>query len=166
APSGSSTPRCSSSVFRTPGPQGSAPFQNSPSVPVLPEDPNPGDDDSNNSGNDQNDDYHDLLQVPLPASPAPSSQHRTTDTHLADALTALGHGLKHLRPSSVKIHMPDTFDGASPQKLHEFLVSCNLVFHDRPNAFEDDSCRIRFIISYLKGAALDWFEPALMDPSV
>ncbi|KAF8627531.1 hypothetical protein AX17_006182 [Amanita inopinata Kibby_2008] len=61
--------------------------------------------------------------------------------------------------------MPDTFDGASPQKLREFLVSCNLVFRDCPNAFEDDGCRICFIISYLKGAALDWFEPALMDPS-
>ncbi|KAF8629583.1 hypothetical protein AX17_005619 [Amanita inopinata Kibby_2008] len=165
APSGSSTPCRSSSVFRTLGPQASAPFRNSPSVPVLPEDPNPGDDDSNDSGDDQNDDYHDPLQVLLPASPAPSSRHHITDTCLADALTALGHGLKHLRPSSVKICMPDTFDSASPQKLREFLVSCNLVFHDRPDAFEDDSRRIRFIISYLKGAALDWFEPALMDPS-
>ncbi|KAF8626902.1 hypothetical protein AX17_006444, partial [Amanita inopinata Kibby_2008] len=80
----------------------------------------------------------------------------TTDTHLADALTALGHSLKHLHPSSVKIRMPDTFDGASPQKLCKFLVSCNLVFHNCPDAFEDDSCRICFII-YLKGAALDWF---------
>ncbi|KAF8626443.1 hypothetical protein AX17_006557, partial [Amanita inopinata Kibby_2008] len=99
----------------------SAPFQNSPSVPVLPEDTNPGDDDPddpNNSGDNQ-DDYHDLLQVLLPASPAPSLQCCITDTHLADALTALGHGLKHLCPSSVKICMPDTFAGASPQKLCE-----------------------------------------------
>ncbi|KAF8625257.1 hypothetical protein AX17_006893, partial [Amanita inopinata Kibby_2008] len=129
----------------------------------LPEDPNPGD---NDSGNNQDDHYHDLLQVPLPASPAPSSQHHTTDTRLADALTALGHSLKHLHPSSIKICMPNTFDGASPQKLHKFLVSCNLVFRDCPDAFEDDGCRICFIISYLKGAALDWFEPALMDPLV
>ncbi|KAF8629443.1 hypothetical protein AX17_005658 [Amanita inopinata Kibby_2008] len=51
------------------------------------------------------------------------------------------------------------------QKLCEFLISCNLVFCDHPDAFEDDGHRICFIISYLKGAALDWFEPALMDPS-
>src|SRR3984885_4076910 len=69
------------------------------------------------------------------------------------------------RPEKVKVREPDTFDGADPQKLRDFLISCNLHFHDRPHVFSSDEKKILFILSYLKGAAINWFEPGLMDPT-
>ena len=60
---------------------------------------------------------------------------------------------------------PDTFDGSDPRKLRDFLVSCNLHFRDRPHAFSSDEKKIVFILSYLKGAAIGWLEPGLMDPT-
>src|SRR3984885_13225953 len=68
------------------------------------------------------------------------------------------------RPEKVKVHEPDTFDGADPRKLRDFLVSCNLHFCDRPHVFSSDE-KILFILSYLKRAAINWFEPGLMDPT-
>jgi hypothetical protein len=40
-----------------------------------------------------------------------------------------------------------------------------LSFRDRPGAFRTDERKILFILSYLKGAAISWFEPGLMDPT-
>jgi hypothetical protein len=65
----------------------------------------------------------------------------------------------------IKVREPDTFDGSDPRKLRDFLVSCNLHFQDRPNVFADDERKILFVLSFLKGAAISWFEPALMDPN-
>jgi hypothetical protein len=45
------------------------------------------------------------------------------------------------------------------------LVACNLHFQDRPYAFPDDEKKILFILSYLDGPAMSWFEPGLMDPT-
>jgi hypothetical protein len=44
-------------------------------------------------------------------------------------------------------------------------VSCNLHFRDRSDVFASDEKRILFILSYLKGSALSWFEPGLNDPT-
>ena len=60
---------------------------------------------------------------------------------------------------------PDTFNSSNPHKLHNFLVSCNLHFHDCPQVFAADEKRILFILSYRKGSALSWFEPRLNDPT-
>jgi len=38
-----------------------------------------------------------------------------------------------------------------------------LNFNDRPSAFRFDKAKVNFAISYLKGAALEWFEPGLID---
>ena len=88
-----------------------------------------------------------------------------------ETIMALSGSLRDLRrdpaPKSEKIKVwdPDTFDGSNPCKLHDFLVSCNLHFHDRPQVFASDEKRILFILSYLKGSALSWFEPRLNDPT-
>jgi hypothetical protein len=47
-------------------------------------------------------------------------------------------------------------------KLHSFLVACNLHFQDCPYTFPDDEKKILFILSYLDGPAMSWFEPGLM----
>jgi Retrotransposon gag protein len=39
-----------------------------------------------------------------------------------------------------------------------------LNFRDRPDAFASDEAKVAFALSYLKGTALDYFEPTLMDP--
>ena len=66
----------------------------------------------------------------------------------------------------MKVREPDTFDGSDARKLQSFIVQCTLNFHDRPDAFSSDSAKVNFALSYLKGTALDWFEPGLtsMDP--
>ena len=67
------------------------------------------------------------------------------------------------RPEKVEVWEPDTFDSADPRKLWDFLVSCNLHFCNRPHVFSSNEKKILFVLSYLKGAAIDWFEPGLMD---
>ena len=62
-----------------------------------------------------------------------------------------------------KVRDPDTFDGTEPKKLQTFLVQCELVFTDRPKAFRQDRAKVTFVQSYLKGMALEWFEPDLLD---
>ena len=69
------------------------------------------------------------------------------------------------KPEKIKVRDPDTFDSTAPKKLRDFLVSCNLHFQDCPNLFTDDEKKILFILSFLKGTAISWFEPALMDPN-
>ncbi|KAG6326584.1 hypothetical protein ID866_12505 [Astraeus odoratus] len=50
-----------------------------------------------------------------------------------------------------------------PKKLHEFLIQCELNFCDRPQAFRSDAWKVGFALSFLKGIALAWFEPNLLD---
>ena len=37
----------------------------------------------------------------------------------------------------------------------------HLNFHNRPDTFTSDSDKVTFMLSYLKGTALDWFKPLL-----
>jgi hypothetical protein len=106
------------------------------------------------------------------SSPSPSptpSLALNSDVLLVQALNNLSSSLKRLLPSTkTKLREPDTFDGSNSRKLREFLLSLNLVFTDKSSAFKSDKRKIIYAVSYLKGAALDWFEPAIMgeqDPS-
>ena len=63
----------------------------------------------------------------------------------------------------VKPHNPDTFNGLDTKKLKSFLVQCQLNFLNRPWAFQSDSHKINYILSYLQGFALEWFEPMILD---
>ena len=60
------------------------------------------------------------------------------------------------------MHEPDTFNGTDPKKLHTFLVQCELNFQDPPKVFRTDRTKVTFVQSYLKGMALEWFEPDLL----
>ncbi|KIO03333.1 hypothetical protein M404DRAFT_27302 [Pisolithus tinctorius Marx 270] len=90
-----------------------------------------------------------------------------------DPLVALARAVHALVQSSsctgdsapkTKVHKPDTFGGADPKKLCEFLVQCKLNFQDHPCAFHSDRAKVTFTQSYLKGMALAWFEPDLLNP--
>ncbi|KIN98461.1 hypothetical protein M404DRAFT_31333, partial [Pisolithus tinctorius Marx 270] len=90
-----------------------------------------------------------------------------------DPLVALARAVHVLAQSSsrtgdsalkTKVCKPDTFNSSDPKKLREFLIQCELNFQDRPCAFRSDRAKVTFAQSYLKGMALAWFEPDLLNP--
>ncbi|KAG6327684.1 hypothetical protein ID866_11405 [Astraeus odoratus] len=86
---------------------------------------------------------------------------------LMNAITHLSNTTRHRPEDSgtacTKVHEPNTFDGTDLKKLHEFLIQCELNFHDRPQAFCSDAQKVGFALSFLKGITLAWFEPDLLD---
>jgi len=82
--------------------------------------------------------------------------------HLAQSLVAIQQLPAPPRVEKVKVWEPDTFDGSDPWKLCSFLLACNLHFWDQPYAFPNDEKKILFVLSYLNGSAISWFEPGLM----
>ena len=88
-------------------------------------------------------------------------------SQLARAVASLAHSTTascqtSKPPHRTKIHEPDQFDGSEPQKLRTVLVQCELNFQDRPRSFDNDRAKVIYAQSYLKGMALDWFEPELL----
>jgi Domain of unknown function (DUF4939) len=103
------------------------------------------------------------LEEPTPDPPEPipdSPEHPPAD--LTQAITLLANSLSMPKKSSAwtKVREPDTFDRSDTCKLQSFLVQCALNFQDRTDAFSVDSAKVIYTLSYLKGTALDWFEPA------
>ena len=47
------------------------------------------------------------------------------------------------------------------QYLTPFLTQCLLNFRDHPDAFSNDSAKVTYVLSFLHGTALNWFEPTL-----
>jgi len=121
-------------------------------------------------GGDSNPPSPNPPDVPLPDSPIPSASTPTPDPLLlfaqaVQALTKVATASADRDSSSgrTKVREPDTFDGTDPRKLRAFLVQCELNFQDRPKAFASDRARVTFAQSYLKGMALEWFEPDLLN---
>ena len=65
-------------------------------------------------------------------------------------------------PSKVKLHNPDPFDRSDPRKLCTFLLQCKLNFHDCRDHFQDNSVKVSYVLSFLKGTALECFKPGLL----
>src|SRR5882672_7439470 len=65
--------------------------------------------------------------------------------------------------SKPKLREADPFDGSDSQKLRTFILQCKLNFQDCPDMFKSDTAKVKYMLSYLKGSALDCFEPALLD---
>ena len=77
---------------------------------------------------------------------------------------AIGKVLKSNNSSKPKLWEPDPFDGSDPRKLRTFILQCKLNFRDRKDMFEDDTKKVNYVLSYLKGTALDCFESTVLDP--
>ena len=60
-----------------------------------------------------------------------------------------------------KAKEPDTFDGSDPRKLNSFLLQCALYFRGNEDYREDED-KVTFALSYLRGSALDHFEPDIL----
>ena len=67
--------------------------------------------------------------------------------------------------SRAKPRAPDTFDGSDPSKLDSFILQCSLYIALRSSDFPDESAKVSFILSYLKGSPLDWFQTDLINGS-
>ena len=82
---------------------------------------------------------------------------------LAQAFNQLADGLLNTKrtPTFAQVWEPNPFDRSDTQKLQPFLTQCFLNFRDRPDVFADDSAKVTYTLSYLKGTVLDWFEPSL-----
>ncbi|KAG6326067.1 hypothetical protein ID866_13022, partial [Astraeus odoratus] len=111
-----------------------------------------------------------LLMVPGVMTQTPMTQMMVMDNPLlalTNTISHLSHATRHRPKDSgavhTKVHEPNTFDGTDPKKLCEFLVQCELNFHDRPQAFCLDSWKVSFALSFLKGIALTWFKPDLLN---
>jgi len=58
----------------------------------------------------------------------------------------------------------DPFSGGSPDKLQAFLFQCQIYLRASEGVFTKDSERIFFAILYLRGIALEYFEPFISEP--
>ena len=65
---------------------------------------------------------------------------------------------------SANVWDPDPFDGSNPKKLRGFLLECKLNFRAQPKAFQTEYAKVNYAMSFLKGMALDYFEPFLDTP--
>jgi len=92
--------------------------------------------------------------------PTPQEQEATAFIKAVD-LIIKGNG----SGSKPKLREPDPFDGSDSRKLRTFILQCKLNFRDRPDMFKSDTDKVNYMLSYLKGSALDCFEPALLDPN-
>lgn len=96
----------------------------------------------------------------------------STNHELANAIALLAQTLQRstsVTPSSAgernNVREPDQFDGSEPTKLRSFFTQLELVFKARTRTFDTDSKKVTYAISYLKGTALQWFEPYLLEKS-
>jgi len=128
-------------------------------------DDHPGDDGPGGDGPDDPDDPNsdDGGEDPIDGIPDPDEAGLVIFNNLSIAINRLARSSRSSESSSrTKVREPDTFDGTNPKKLRTFLVQCELNFQDRPKAFHTDRTKVTFAQSYLKGMALEWFEPDLL----
>ena len=84
--------------------------------------------------------------------------------NLAQAILLMTRELRRRENPSpkAKAKEPDTFDGSDPKKLNNFILLCNLYFRTN-SAYSDDATKVNFALSYLRGTALEYFEPSILD---
>src|SRR5882724_282511 len=99
----------------------------------------------------------DLTNDDTPAS----NSHEAKATAFAEAI---GKVLKSNNSSKAKLQELDPFDGSDSRKLRTFILQCKLNFQDCKDLFEDDTDKVNYVLSFLKGTALDCFESAILDP--
>ena len=84
--------------------------------------------------------------------------------NLAEAIMLMTEQLCHHDAPIQKAKAKEfnTFDGSEPWKLNNFILLCNLFFCSNP-IYSNGSNKVTFVLSYLRGTALEFFEPSLLD---
>ncbi|KIO01160.1 hypothetical protein M404DRAFT_150965 [Pisolithus tinctorius Marx 270] len=131
-----------------------------------------GDDDPDDSDHHSSDDDNDNNDDPFGPNPEEGEHEETEGNLQLRVLDSLTRAVQSLARSSrrdtegssgsAKVRELDTFDGTDPKKLQQFLIQCELTFQNKPRTFCDDCRKVTFAQSYLKGMALEWFEPDLL----
>ena len=85
--------------------------------------------------------------------------------NLTEAIMLMMHELTHRetahKASNSMVKEPDTFDGSDPKKLSNFILLCNLFFHNNSACSKDDA-KVTFALSHLCGTALEYFKPTIL----
>ena len=97
----------------------------------------------------------DPAQNPDPSTMVPPPG-MTSTPDLASALVLLAHPVPAAPSSGSKVQEPDQFDDSNLRKLQSFLFQCQLNFCNRPAAFATDSAKVNYMVSFLRGTALDY----------
>ena len=129
------------------------------------DDPDGNDPDGDDPGGDDPEPHDDDEEGdPIGGLPGQDDARMIIFNNLSIAIDRLTRSARSSNSSSLrtKVHKPDTFNGTDPKKLCTFFVQCELNFQDRPKAFRTDRAKVTFAQSYLKGMALEWFEPDLL----
>src|SRR6266481_1086473 len=104
----------------------------------------------------------DFNNQPKQPQPQPDEMHLPQSDAEVLAST-IDRVVKSNLPNKVKLRDPDPFDGSNTRKLRTFVLQCKLNFRDRSDLFQDDMMKVNYMLSYLKGTALDCFEPMLLE---
>src|SRR5882724_9684246 len=89
-----------------------------------------------------------------------------SNLHKAEATVfteAIGKVLRTNNSSKPKLREPDPFNSSDSCKLCTFILQCKLNFRDHKDLFEGDTNKVNYVLSFLKGTALDFFESAILD---
>src|SRR5882724_9030693 len=82
-----------------------------------------------------------------------SNSHEAKATTFAEAISKV---LKMNNSSKPKLWEPDPFHGSNSRKLCIFILQCKLNFWDRRDLFEDDTNKVNYVLSFLKGNLASW----------
>jgi retrotransposon gag protein/zinc knuckle protein len=99
-----------------------------------------------------------------PVDSRQASAEAETTASLTQAILLMTQELRRRQNPTpkAKAKEPDTFDGTEPKKLNNFILQCNLFFRGN-SAYSDDSNKVNLALSYLRGTALEYFEPTILD---
>jgi len=103
------------------------------------------------------------LQPEIPTELAPSPEVSNLDLQNVLLILACHSGQRSSKRYR-GIKEPDLFNGGSLDELHAFIFQCQIYFHACEEDFREDTDRIFFAISYLRGIALDYFELYINEP--
>ncbi|CDO70361.1 hypothetical protein BN946_scf184856.g5 [Trametes cinnabarina] len=113
-----------------------------------------------------------LPHLPNP-TPAPTSDPQRdlvqamlllTQMHqFTQATSAVSSGTPSSLSECHNVREPNQFDRSDPTKLHLFFTQLEPVLKTQPRTFDTDEKKVTYAISYLKGMALTWFEPYLLE---
>src|SRR5882724_10189255 len=95
----------------------------------------------------------------------PTSSPTTQDQEASTFVKAVSMIIGNDSGSKPKLREPDPFDGSESKKLRTFILQCKLNFRDHSDMFNSNTAKVNYMLSFLKGSALDCFKPALLDPN-
>jgi Zinc knuckle./Retrotransposon gag protein. len=132
----------------------------------ISEDPDPDHNPGGSGGGDPNPDDDPDFPDPGDDPDDPEDDNDDDEPNLATALKKLAKSLKKPKTPRSKVKEPDTFDGSDSRLLRNFLVQLALNFRDsgRRDSFKEDNDKVNYALSFLRGTALEWFEPDILDP--